>query len=128
MASALLVVVVACGPRSLSLTSSPPAQPATCDSVVARSAADPAQHVDEEPRAHSLFLPPQPVPRPLKGHIAVVEFVVDPEGRPTRIAVSGLFDQDYSDRLRIGMQRTRFTPARRGDCGVFGVMRLSLKL
>ena len=128
IAATLLVVVVACGPRSASVASLPLAQSAACDSIVARSAADPTQQVDEEPRPDSLFLPPQPVPRALRDQIAVVEFVVDPTGQPTRIVVSGLSDQAYSDRLRTAMQRTHFVPARRGDCRVFGVMRLSLKL
>ena len=128
IASALLVVIAACGPRSAAVTPSPLTQPAGCDSLVARSATDPTQHVDEEPRPDSLFLPPQPVPRGVRGQTAVIEFVVDPAGRPTRIAVSGLSDQGYSDRLRTGVQRTHFTPARRGDCRVFAVMRLTLQL
>jgi hypothetical protein len=127
IASALVTFLAACGAGSASLTPSPLAQPSACDSVVARSAADPTHPVDEEPRPDSLFLPPQPVPRAIKGQVAVAEFVVDPAGQPAQIAISGIADEGYTRRLRTGLEHTHFTPARRGECRVFGVMRLNLQ-
>lgn len=83
--------------------------------------------VDTPPRPFVLPLPPPP-PASVRGRTVNVQFVVDPAGRARRVSIEGINDEAYLTQLERQMLRTRFIPGMRGECRVYSLAVLSVRL
>ena len=123
----VLVLALACASAPDEYGESGARQSPHCDSVAVQSAATPESMVDTPPRPILLPLPPPP-PASVRGRTVNVQFVVDPAGRARRVSIDGITDGAYLTELERQMLRTRFIPGTRGECRVYSLAVLSVRL
>jgi hypothetical protein len=132
MAFAAVPLVAACATAPTPVRDLPAALaygPA-CAGARARALASPAPDGLAPARPRQVVLPPQPVPRALRGETAVVTVRVDSAGVPTPegIRVAGLTDASYAARLRAGLRTSRYWPAALEGCAVESTITLQYHL
>jgi protein TonB len=70
---------------------------------------------NHEPTPTEIFMPPLPVPGPVKGHRLIAEFDVDATGKVLAVAFNETRDGGYNRRLREVLRGFRFRPGTRPD-------------
>lgn len=103
---------------------------AECSDARARAGSGDSVQGRQPPEAMEMFVPPVPVPKAVRGQVALITIGVDSLGVPVpaSIQVEGLADQRYAAKLAKLYARLRFRPAALDGCAVSGIFRLTVAL